>query len=1657
MKLNNSICITFCLWVLCACLGFNVHAQIDTKGIPADPQVPHFVELKAIGNGTLSGTVDVTINGVSQPQTIVTGQTYNFPHGVSLQLTAQPADGASVSRITKQGAGVETQEEEISFVESDGSYNCSVLLDQNLVIRAYFTQKAIVQDGTDVYANGTPVTVVPSTNTEGNVRVYATDNPEDYVELSGASASIYGGSKEKSVVNTSVTIDGAVVRNVFGGGLSTNNTASSDVSGTAIIKVINGGRVTNMLVGGGYYYAKTNATSITVEGTSSYVNWLLAGGYDAGQTGNTIDTTLDDSNNGVKNVSITIGAGAEIELLGTGGGQGYTRTGTSTVQVNDATIHNLYGTLSNGRADKIEVKVTNATIGYADKAYELAAINRGMVGEATFTFEGCSFLNTNQAIASLSAVEGWADSDTNGNPVPTITDKVVWIFQNSKTSTPTMLVGRGTESATIELTGATALMNSFQNGAAVSENTTTYRISEGKTWTFHKGLEMESDVSLIQSGSLTVSGTMKVATAEQATQAIMHRNAGIIEVEASSSALLAELNKQEAKQPLSAGIHVSCSDQPYIYTDNASALAHIANKAKVIVLEENTYKLADPKPIEITIKADELKATDVEVGKRLVTSILSGGYAVKKTESETDKIVTGTFAWKKPETEVEKEGENSYTVIFTPTDLQYATAEVEVTVNAIQYYTVVTGTSQNGKVEITNSNAANKYQKNAVLNLKYTPDVHYQRAGDQPDTHTVTKDETITGEFTPIQHVVTIASVTNGSLKVINGATEVKDGEKVNEGTLLNVTAIPAEGYKLSTLTNGTTPIRNNSISVDAALNIQATFVQLPATEFTVSTSEMKNGKLLLLDANGNSINKGASVKSGTKLTVVAIPDKGYELDGDIKVGDTKVTSPYTVSANTTFSAAFKLVSYEIKKSTANVSITVKKGESEVTTASMGDELTVDATPATGYKLLSLVVNGKEIPNEGSFTVTDQPNIVANVVEKTKIQFNDLTQTVVYDGTEKQFVVRSIPAGLTGFTVKYDGSDVLPVNSANNDKKEYIVTIIRAEDSEYAAVSQAAKLIIEAAPAKGFAVPTWDGSTWTGSGAGSYTEETKEGDGFRNVTFTPEDTNMKPVVFSVAKNTSGLTQVSLDNAGLRSSFSLRAGEEAALSITSSGGSVTLWNGTEQITGSSIVYVGQTLTVKGLPNAGKSNHVNWTINGTASTGKEATITLRNSSNTIIANFIDKTIPTLPTLSPATYIYSGSALMPEVETGALTGWNILVKAGELVIDNPTDAGTYTVYVTRDEDEEYAAVNQSIGTYEIKPQGLTSAVLSVMSATAILKGQALSASELTGSAPVAGTFTWAAPATIAEGASAEATESNPYPVVFTSANPNYVVASSVALTQTVPFYAVSADAIRTITITQNNANGTVVVKVNGTEVSNGTQVTEGDQIEVTATPNAGYNYSISTTGITNGRVNASGEVKVSVTFSAIYVPGEEEPDPNPGTPDTPATPDTPSTPDTPTDPSGPTDVVKILFDTTEKTLERGSTFELNVTVTGIFANQLVWVSSDDNVVTVKDGKITAVGIGKATVTARYSDIVASCEIKVVSPTSIESIAEGSRIYSVGGNIVVVPSCEMKVAVYSVNGACLFVDEVSAIRYIPVTAGYYLIACTVGDETVTERIIVH
>lgn len=1510
---------------------------------------------------------------------------------------------------------------------------------------------------TPVYANGNAVTI--SDAGENKVRIAVDANTEDYLVLDDAkNVVVFGGSRDKAITgNTSVKMVNGTVNSIFGGGYGLTESFSADVSGTTNVN-IEGGNVAIHVYSGSYGFGKIEKGVINISGNDTKVRRLQAGGAAVG-SGITLVDNYEAAKNAVKEVVITIQEATIIEGMGTGGGFGYAYTGTSNVTVTNATLGGFYGTLSNGFADNITATLDGCTLKKLISYFEFATINRGEVKNATFTIKNCSFENLNDITAGVGPIEGWDDSDTNGTPTPYVKGNLVWKFENNKSDVPVMVFGPGLMEAHITVDGAPVLMREFKQVKV--PNVKEYTINEGKTWTFNNGLELTSDVTLTQTGTLVVNGTMKVATAEQAAQAILKGNAAVIDASSlTADAVLTKMNSVEDKVSQLKAMQIKTSDNAYIFTDNEMALNYLANNAKVLALVEGTYQLNKAKQIDIQLVTNDeqnpLTASDVEAGKRLATSVLKGGFA--QTTGENPVIVVGSFAWSNPDTEVSADG--SYEVVFTPLDIRYATATANVSVKAIKYYTIVTGTSANGTVTITNANAANKYTTGTVLNLSYTPDTHYEVAADQPSTFTVgTDNATITGEFKIKQHKVNIASVANGSVTVKSGSTAITDGTLVDEGTLLNITASPTDGYTLASLTNNGVAIRNNALVVDAAVSLAATFSRLLQTNATVTVSTMENGKLLLLDQSGNSINKGASVAKNSTLTVIAIPNEGYVLSGNITATGATYSENlkvWTVDDNAVFSASFVQEEFDLVASSNGAIIEAKKGETTVTKAKVGETLTLTATISDNdKKVASLIVDGKEIANGGSFVVSGKPIIVANVVEKAKIGFNDLTQTVVYDGTQKQFIVRSIPAGLTGFTVTYNET---PINAANHDKKEYTVTISREADDTYQAVNETGKLIIEAAPSKGFKAPTWDGSQWNNGADGTFTDN-GQGDGFRNVIFTPNDGNFKSVQFSVAKSTTGLTPILLTNSGLRAT--------AALTITGQDhGYVTLWNGTEQITSTSFIYPGQTLTVKAMPNAGYSSLATWTINGVAVANpcNETSITLVNDANTIDVAFSSKDTPTLPSLSStATYTYSGSAIYPIIENSfGLTGWNVLVKSGDLVIDEPTVAGTYQVYVTRDEDEMYASVDgtTAIGSYTIQPRVITAAELTSLTATSIILGQTLASSTISGTAPAAGSFSWNTPSMVAEKSTEDQGKSVAYPISFIPADVhNYKVADGVSLTLSVPFYTVGASApeiaVRHITFAPA-ANGTFVVKVNGVAVETGAQVSAGDKVVVETTPNSGYSASVSYTGITNGVVDASGNVAVTVTFTQNSTPvipggggGTVDPDPVIPTVSNPVVAERTATTAVITweKVSGATSYKLFLYakktdSTPLKTYEFDKDGKLKATTISFTLNGL------------EEGK--SYYIETAAYNALGTLLVKKSVELSATPTGIEAISEGSQLYTVKGAIVVAPAEPLRVAIYSVTGQTLFNDEVSYLTQVPAKAGIYVVVIQKGNERITEKVFV-
>ena len=101
---------------------------------------------------------------------------------------------------------------------------------------------------------------------------------------------------------------------------------------------------------------------------------------------------------------------------------------------------------------------------------------------------------------------------------------------------------------------------------------------------------------------------------------------------------------------------------------------------------------------------------------------------------------------------------------------------------------------------------------------------------------------------------------------------------------------------------------------------------------------------------------------------------------------------------------------------------------------------------------------------------------------------------------------------------------------------------------------------------------------------------------------------------------------------------------------------------------------------------------------------------------------------------------------------------------------------------------------------------------------------------------------------------------------------------------------------------------------------------------------------------------------------------------------------------------DVVSISIDKTSIQLKVGETVTLSATVNPSNATYktVTWSSSDASIATVKDGCVTALELGTATITAKAGDKTATCSITIV-PTEVSSITldKSSAFLKVGETV--------------------------------------------------------
>ena len=122
----------------------------------------------------------------------------------------------------------------------------------------------------------------------------------------------------------------------------------------------------------------------------------------------------------------------------------------------------------------------------------------------------------------------------------------------------------------------------------------------------------------------------------------------------------------------------------------------------------------------------------------------------------------------------------------------------------------------------------------------------------------------------------------NGTIEVsVFGTDEtVENGATVPYGTTVDIVATPDAGYELEGITINGEPYENTGFGylVTGDLNIEATFVEVPVTMYTVSW-KADNCEITVKTAEGTTVDNGGEVAEGTELTITATAVDGYELE----------------------------------------------------------------------------------------------------------------------------------------------------------------------------------------------------------------------------------------------------------------------------------------------------------------------------------------------------------------------------------------------------------------------------------------------------------------------------------------------------------------------------------------------------------------------------------------------------------------------------------------------------------------------------------------------------------------------------------------------------------------------------------------------------------
>ena len=277
--------------------------------------------------------------------------------------------------------------------------------------------------------------------------------------------------------------------------------------------------------------------------------------------------------------------------------------------------------------------------------------------------------------------------------------------------------------------------------------------------------------------------------------------------------------------------------------------------------------------------------------------------------------------------------------------------------------------------------------------------------------------------------------------------TGADDLDAVEPDTKLAVTAKPADGWELVTLTaNEEDILEDKSFVVTENTIVRATFKEQAPDTYAVTLTKEGEGKVAITGADNLD-----AVVAGSKLTVTATPADGWSIASMTANGvDILASSSFVVESDTNVKVVFKRLPPKTYKVTL-----VKEGDGKVDISGAdnlgavvtGSKLTVTAEPADGWEVKSISANGKDITTEKSFVVTS--NTVVKVVFK-KQPPKTYAVTLTKEGEGKVDIsgadnLGAVVAGskLTVTAEPADGWEVKSITANGKDittEKSFVVT-----------------------------------------------------------------------------------------------------------------------------------------------------------------------------------------------------------------------------------------------------------------------------------------------------------------------------------------------------------------------------------------------------------------------------------------------------------------------------------------------------------------------------------------------------------------------------------------------------------------------------------------